>query len=69
MRLPSSRGCSHSLAGTLGFVGGEYTNYRRGSGRDKWEEQQKLSANGGSGVGYEDLLVQLELAQAKRQLQ
>jgi len=28
-------------AGTLGYVGGEYTNYRRGAGRDAFEASKK----------------------------
>jgi len=47
-------------AGTLGYVGGEYTNYRRGAGRDKWEEEQQQQKKKKSGDGYaraEDLLV------------
>ena len=33
--------------GTLGYVGGEYTNYRRGGGREKWEEDQKSKKSSG----------------------
>ena len=29
-------------AGSLGYVGGDYTNYRRGDGRERWEEEQRL---------------------------
>ena len=28
--------------GSLGYVGGDYTNYRRGDGRERWEEEQRL---------------------------
>ena len=37
-------------------MGGEYTNYRRGAGRDKWEQEQKPKASVSGYVRAEDLV-------------
>ena len=47
-------------AGTLGYVGGEYTNYRRGSGRDKFDEERragKASTSVSSYARAEDFII------------
>jgi len=44
-------------------LGSEYTSYRRGGARDKWEEEQKDKKDAS---GYEDLEQLLIMSRAKR---
>lgn len=46
-------------AGALGYVGGEYTNYRRGEGRDKWEADraEKKGSSGYASLEELDMLI------------
>ena len=51
--------------GTLGYAGGEYTNYRRGAGRDKFDEENaaKKKKPASDYARVEDIVV---MSQAKR---